>query len=460
MYGYFGDVTLHSAVVKRKLFFRARRNFSESRPGGKLLLGAALISLGMLLPSSGRALALKPVTDGLVSPSFVASLPDGSGRLLVADQVGQIHLVSKEWKRAERPFLDLKERMTTLKDGFDERGLLSLALHPKFQDNRKLYVFYSAPLQRTNLQEWDCTSRISEFRVNAEGTGADLRSERIILEIDKPWFNHNGGALAFGPDGFLYISAGDGGNANDAGRGHSPQGNGQDLSTLLGKILRIDPDHGTPYAIPADNPFKSPPARPEIFAYGLRNPWRISFDRGGSHELFAGDVGQDLFEEVDIIVKGGNYGWNIREGLHCFDAKDTHHPPPSCPDTGADGKKLLDPAFEYKNLKAFPRDPDSLGVSVVGGYVYRGKQIPELAGQYVFADWSRNFVLPDGVLLAAKRDAAGRKWSVSPIALPKKIGSYVVGLGEDADGELYVMTNASNGLVGKTGKVFKLSPGE
>lgn len=421
---------------------------------------AALFSVRPDSVAAPQPVALKEIASGFTSPSVVASIPDGSGRMLIADQIGTVHLLEKNGKVAGQLFLDLRPQMSELKEGFDERGLLSLTFHPKFRENRKLYIFYSAPLQTKTLEGWDCTSRIAEFTAKADGSQADLKSEKVILQIDKPYFNHNGGALAFGPDGFLYISTGDGGNANDAGKGHSPEGNGQDLGNLFGKILRIDVDRGTPYVIPADNPWRNGPGKPEIYAYGLRNPWRMSFDRGGTHELFTGDVGQELFEEVDIIVKGGNYGWRIREGIHCFDPKDTRHPPASCPDTGADGKKFIDPAFEYKNIKAFPRDPEALGVSVVGGFVYRGKALPDLQGDYVFADWSSNFVLPDGVILVAHRAGGpGSKWTVSKLPLrgQAKVGSFIVGLGEDADGELYVMTNASNGLVGKTGKVYKLA---
>jgi len=291
----------------------------------------------------------------------------------------------------------------------------------------------------------------------------DPGSERVLLEIDKPYFNHNAGCIAFGPDDFLYISVGDGGNANDEGRGHSPQGNGQDTTVLLGKILRIDVNKGEPYAIPSDNPFADgKKGRPEIFAYGIRNSWRISFDRGGHHDLFGGDVGQTMFEEVNIIVKGGNYGWNIREGFHCFNPKDPLRPLEECPKVGASGEPLIDPILEYKNINGNRKDADARGISITGGYVYRGKALPQLVGKYIFGDWSRNFVLPDGALfVASPPDASGgAKWSMQPLELvsPQKVSAFVVAFGEDADGELYVLTNGQGRVTGNTGKIFKLVP--
>jgi glucose/arabinose dehydrogenase len=409
-------------------------------------------------------IGLRLVAEGLVSPLNLASLPDGSGRLLIADQIGTIHMLAKEGKLQDELFLDLRDRRSPINtNAFDERGLLGIAFHPRFRANSKFYVAYSAPLRKGGPEGWNCTTHISEFKVAKDGK-ADAASERVLLQIDKPYFNHNGGRLAFGRDGYLYISVGDGGNANDMGLGHSPQGNGQDLTTLLGKILRIDVDKGDPYAIPHDNPFKQGSGRPEIFAYGLRNPWGMSFDRSGKHQLFASDVGQTMFEEVNIVVKGGNYGWFIREGFHCFDPKKPNRPPEDCPRVGADGKPLLDPILEYKNVNGFPKDPEARGCSVTGGYVYRGKALPQLKGRYVFADWSRNFVVPQGVLLVATPPASRSQkvWTLEqlkPVTHPKEhLGMFVVAIGEDAEGELYVLTNSTNALLAKNGKVFKLVP--
>lgn len=408
-------------------------------------------------------IALKQIADGFTSPIALVSLDDGSGRLLIADQVGTVHILSKEGQLTGQLFFDVRDRLAKLNQGFDERGLLGLALHPRFKENRRLFVFYSAPLRKSAPTNWNSTVHVSEFKVlETDRAQVDSASERVLLEIDKPYFNHSAGSLAFGPDGLLYISVGDGGNANDVGIGHSPQGNGQDTSTLLGKILRIDVDDKQPYGIPADNPFANGKGKPEIFAYGLRNSWGISFDRGGKRELFAGDVGQTMFEEVNIIVKGGNYGWNIREGYHCFDPKNPRRPPENCAKTGASGEPLLDPIFEYKNINGFPKDPEGRGISVTGGYAYRGKALPKLTGRYIFADWSRTWAKPDGVIYAATRSDTGgsQKWTMEPLELlthPKgEMRAYVVALAEDAEGELYVMTNGSNALAGKSGKVFKL----
>ena len=412
----------------------------------------------MLLCVVAQAVGLKSVAEGFTSPTVLVPLADGSGRLLIADQVGVISVLNKDGMLSAQPFMDLRSRLTKLNDSFDERGVLGVALHPKFKENRKFYVYYSAPRQTEAPTNFDHTSHISEFKVRENDFAqGDLASERLLLQIDKPQFNHNCGRLVFGPDGFLYIGVGDGGAGNDSGVGHSPQGNGQDVTKHLGKILRIDIDKGEPYGIPADNPFASAGrnAKPEIFAYGLRNPWGISFDRGGSHEMFASDVGQDSWEEVNIITKGGNYGWRIREGFDCFDPKSPLKPPLDCPKVGADGKPLIDPILVYKNFKRFNNDPEAKGISVTGGYVYRGKAIPALTGKYIFADWSRAWVNPDGVLYVATR-GADKKWTMD--TLLGKVGAYVVAFGEDEEGELYVLTTGNNNMRPKTGKVFKLVP--
>ena len=428
-----------------------------------LLISLCLIAFSAGVSAAAAGIGLKLFAEGFTSPTTLLPLEDGSGRLLVADQVGVIRVLTKGAK-AEQPFFDVRSRLTKLNEGFDERGLLGLALHPHFKENRKVYLTYSAPLRKEAPADWDNTLRLSEFKVMENNRASvDPASERVLIEIDKPWFNHNAGCIAFGPDGFLYLSVGDGGNANDEGRGHSPQGNGQDTTTLLGKILRIDVDKGSPYAIPSDNPFADgKKGRPEIFAYGIRNAWRISFDRGGSHELFAGDVGQTMYEELDIIVKGGNYGWNIREGFHCFNRQEPLRPLEDCPKVGAAGEPLLDPVLEYKNINGHRKDPEALGISITGGYVYRGKALPQLAGKYVFGDWSRNFALPDGVLFLATRpgSASEKKWTMEPLELvsPKKIGAFVVAFGQDAEGEIYILTNGRNGLTGNTGKVYQLAP--
>jgi glucose/arabinose dehydrogenase len=410
------------------------------------------------------AVAVQQIAEGFVSPLNLVSLPDGSGRLLITDQVGTVHLLNKDGKLDEKLFLDLRSKLTKLNQGFDERGLLGLALHPKFKSNRKLFIYYSAPRSSTAPTNWDHTSHLAEFTAAADFSSADLASERVLLKIDEPQSNHNGGRILFGPDGYLYIGMGDGGGANDNDKGHSPQGNGQDTTTLLGKILRIDVNKGDTYAIPSDNPFADgKQGRAEIFAYGLRNPWGLSFDRGGDKELFVADVGQNLYEEINIIVKGGNYGWRVRESHVAFDPTKPNVPPTDSPKTDALGKPFIDPIAWYKHPARNKIDPTQIeGISVTGGYVYRGKAIKGLAGKYVFSDWSRTWALPDGVFFTATRTGKGKnsKWNLDSLPVTTtsggKLGAYIVAMGEDDKGELYVMTNGRNSLTGQTGKVFKL----
>jgi glucose/arabinose dehydrogenase len=213
--------------------------------------------------------------------------------------------------------------------------------------------------------------------------------------------------------------------------------------------------------IPSDNPVAEGKGRREIYAWGLRNPWRFSFDRQ-TGDLFAADIGQDLYEEVNIVKKGGNYGWPIREGFHCFNMADGRAEPEDCPRVAKDGAPLLDPVFEYKSFRSFPRDPGALGISITGGYVYRGKAIPSLAGKYVFADWSRNMAVGDGVLYVATRlSPKGKAWSLeklTPESHPASLKFTIPAFGEDAEGELYVFSNNSSQLTGKSGKVWKIVP--
>jgi glucose/arabinose dehydrogenase len=440
---------------------------------------AILAALNVALANaSQRAVALELVAEGFTSPSVLTALPGGGGDRVIADQIGTVHVLDKAGRLEEALFLDLRGRMTALRQNFDERGLLGLAFHPRFMENRKFYVYYGAPLREGAPAGWDHTSHVSEFKVKpGNPREADLATERVLLRIDEPQFNHNGGRLAFGPDGFLYIGIGDGGNKNDEGDGHSPQGNGQDLTTLLGKILRIDVDRrggGREYGIPADNPFANGGGRPEIFAWGIRNPWGLTFDRAGKRELFAADVGQSMYEEVNIIVKGGNYGWRLREGFVAFDPATPLNPPERVPITAADGTPLRNPIIAYKNFKGHPGEDPLKGISVTGGYIYRGRALPELQGRYVFGDWSRNWGVPDGVLFAATRPAvpsanspsagpaSAGEWKLETLNVGNlergRLKGYIVAFGEDDEGELYVLTSQRNTLTGKTGKVYKLMP--
>lgn len=356
------------------------------------------------------------------------------------------------------PFLDLREQMVRLNPSFDERGLLGLAFHPAFAQNGRFFVYYSAPLRPGGPEGWNHTSHISEFRVSASNPDrADAASERIVLQVDEPQANHNGGQIVFGPDSFLYVALGDGGGSNDTALGHNPEiGNGQDTSTLLGKILRIDVDGGEPYGIPPDNPFAGGGGRPEIFALGLRNPFRISFDSAGDHDLFAGDVGQNLWEEVNIVVNGGNYGWNIKEGKHCFDPGNPRVTPPGCPELDRNGRPLIDPILEYRNSGA-----GGIGTAVIGGFVYRGTALPAIQGAYVFADFSGSLAGPEKKLfLAIRPPSPGGEWAMQdlPIAPEVGVGGFVRSFGQDHQGEIYVLTADSSGPSGESGKVFRLVP--
>jgi glucose/arabinose dehydrogenase len=435
-----------------------------------LLLRFALPLLSALplavTPASAATIALKQAAEGFTSPLVLLSHPDGSGDLVVVDQVGVASVVKKDGAVGPTPFLDLRSRLTTLRTNFDERGFLGLAFHPEFKRNGKLYVYYSAPLRAGAPKGWDHTSHIAEFKVKAgDAKQADPATERVLLQIDEPQFNHNGGRIAFGSDGFLYIGMGDGGAGNDKAEGHAPEGNGQNKDTLLGKILRLDVNRtegDRAYGIPRDNPFAKGGGRPEIYAWGIRNPWGISFDRGGKRELFVADVGQSMWEEINIIVKGGNYGWRLREGDIGFDADNPLRPPEAAPTEAADGSALIAPIVAYKNAKGHPGTPDLKGTSVTGGYVYRGKALPDLAGHYVFADWSRNWGVADGGLFAAAPPKqGGKEWTLAalpPANFPSGLKGYIVAMGEDDQGELYVLTNGTNMLKGRTGKVYKIVP--
>ena len=400
---------------------------------------------------SAPVVGLKLVASGFAAPmEFIGSK---DGRIFVVDQIGQIKVMTADGNLLEKPFLNLSDRMVKLTPGYDERGLMGLALHPDFARNGRIFVFYSAPLRSGAPEGWSCTNRLSEFQVSNDNQNTiDMNSEKVLLQIDKPQMNHNGGTIAFGPDGYLYLPLGDGGGANDVGMGHVSGGNAQDTSTLLGKILRIDVNNASAaYGIPVDNPFINEKGfLPEIWAYGLRNPYRISFDSAG--RLFVADAGQNLWEEVDIVSKGGNYGWNIREGTHCFDPNSPKESPASCSNIGRKGEPLLGPVIEY--------DHNDRTV-VVGGYVYEGKALMPLVGSYVFADWSSSFAKGDGKLYMAKSNGGGL-WKMEEIRVADRpggrINEYIRSIGQDEEGELYVLTSEVGGPTGDTGKIYKIVP--
>ncbi len=422
----------------------------------------AALQSAMELPLS---IDVQLVAEGLTSPIQVVSADDGRRRLFIIDQVGVIRIVTREGVLLPTPFLDVRAKLVPLMPGFDERGILGLAFHPKYRKNGRFFVYYSAPLRPSAPAGYNHTARISEFRVSGNPNIADPVFERVILEVDKPQFNHNGGTLAFGKDDYLYISLGDGGGANDVGLGHVEDwyagnggGNGQDKeANLLGNILRIDIDQGTPYGIPRGNPFVGKPGLDEIWAYGFRNPYRMSFDTKDGHRLFVGDAGQRRWEEVDIVERGGNYGWNVREGTHCFDAENNTVEPESCPSAEPDGTRLRDPVIEYANSA----QAGGIGVTVIGGNVYRGNRIKSLRGMYVFGDFSRGFFPPDGTLLAARPQRRGL-WPIRELRVASspngRLNDYILGFGVDDRGEIYVGGKDVLGPSGTTGKVYRLIP--
>lgn len=399
------------------------------------------------------------VAEGLVSPVQLTA-PEGDDRRFVVDRVGMIYILNAEDEMVEAPFLDISDRVVELQEDFDERGLLGLAFHPNYAENGHFYVYYSAPLRESAPDNWDHTARVSEFTVSEDGPNrADLNSERVLLEIDQPQFNHNGGALAFSPeDGYLYIALGDGGAADDVALGHPPIGHGQDITSMLGNILRIDVDRGWPgYAVPQDNPLVGREGHDEIYAWGWRNPWRMSFDRGGDHSLFVATNGQNLWEAVYRVDQPGNYGWNLLEGTHCFDPQLPNESPEECTRVGANGEPLHLPVIEYPHL-ANQGDNAVAGASVIGGYVYRGEGMPGLEGRYIFGDWSSDFAEPRGqILMATLTNTPGALWSLEQIA---QLDAYVLGFGEDSSGELYALTTESTGPTGTTGKVHRLVAGQ
>ena len=412
-----------------------------------------------------KPLDLKLIADGFTSPIGVVAFPDHSKRLAVIDQVGKIFIIGENGK-LPTPFMDVVSKMVTLNQ-FDERGLIGLAFHPRYKDNGRFFIYYTLPRREGGPQEgvlWNNLSRISEYRVSSDPNQADMGSEKVILEWDDPQGNHNGGTLAFGPDGYLYIAIGDGGSANDVAPGHvedwyaaNAGGNGQDVeANLFGSILRIDVNRGEPYAIPHDNPFVNKTGRDEIYAYGFRNPFRISFDMKGSRQLFAGDAGQVLYEEVSIVKKGGNYGWNVKEGTHCFNAASNKETFASCPDVDNFGNRLIDPVIELNNWQ---NPMGGKATTVIGGNVYRGNDIPGLNGKYIFGTFSQSPTTPDGELFVAEPRHGPGLWSYAEIELkssPDDVGYFLKGFGQDNEGEIYLTVSEVGGPQGTTGKVMKL----
>lgn len=342
-------------------------------------------------PTGAVAVRLQPVvTAGLGTPVFVTA-PAGDARLFIVEQQGRIRVVENGALLAT-PFLTIPSLTTG-----GERGLLSMAFHPRYAENGYFFVNYTDARGDT---------RVERYRVSADRNRADPASAQLVIHVAQPYANHNGGLVAFGPDGGLYIGMGDGGGSGD------PDETGQDPRHLLGKLLRLDVDAGSPYAIPPDNPYVGrTDRRPEVWALGLRNPWRFSWDRT-ANLLFVADVGQNRLEEINVVPAGQgglNYGWDVMEGSDCFEPRD-----------GCDRTGLVLPAAEYTHAD---------GCSVTGGYVYRGQDLPALRGTYFYADycggWIRSFRYADG------RATDARAWDLGDVG-------NITSFGEDGRGELYV----------------------
>lgn len=350
------------------------------------------------------AYAWTKAVAGFRFPLYLSSSGDGSGRIFVVTQPGQVWII-QDGAVFKQPFLDLGDRVTSPGGNgrYGERGLLGLAFHPDYAHNGFFYVNYT---------DRDGNTIVARYVVSQDPDLADPQSEQRMLLVEQPYPNHNGGMLAFGPDGDLYIALGDGGSAGD------PEGNAQSLDTLLGKILRIDVDRAESYAIPASNPFAQGGGAPEIWVYGLRNPWRFSFD-AATGDLYIGDVGQNQWEEVNFLPAGEgggvNFGWDYREGLHAYEGE-----PPA-------GMPLVDPIFEYSHAQ---------GCSLTGGYVYRGSTLPEWQGVYLAGDYCT------GLVWGLLRDNNGN-WQSQ---LLFQTGFTIASFGQDQAGEIYVIDYAGGGI--------------
>ena len=427
---------------------------------------SALAAVACLALSSAAAQAqpkikLEKVVSGMNSPLAMVQ-PPGDNRMFIIEQYGRIKILENGQIKAS-PFLDIRAKLKPQFHDFDERGLLGIAFHPKFQENGKFYVAYSAPLDfQADLGQmlwYDHSNVVEEYTVSSKDKNtADPSSARRIMVHSWPQFYHNGHWIGFGPDGKLYVSLGDGGYANDWGIGHNVTiGNGQDLSTNLGKILRVDVDtrsDGKPYGIPSDNPFVGRrDANPEIWAFGVRNPWRCSFDMGsGAAELYCGDVQQNSYETIKLVGKGQNMGWRRVEGMmRCFDYTKPDDHPANCDKAG------ITPAIiEYNNCTAKPNG--CKGISVTGGYVYRGANAA-WKGKYIFGDWSKSFGEMDGQIFVGTKGGDG-KWAMEVAEVTNMPGKlpYVLAFAQDNAGDVYVLTSITTGPNGSLDTIYKVVP--
>ena len=477
---------------------------------------AVVVAFSSQVDAAFPTVALKPVClQQIHSPTTITYAPDGSGRLFVCDQLGKIYIL-QGGMLLPTPFLNIASASNAVvtdrgpgpviaeTTGYSERGLLGLAFHPGYANAsspgyRKFYVYYSKiyvpgsdpgpPLVGDPV---DHSGVLAEYQVSAADPNvADPNSERRLMVFTEPQSNHNGGQLEFGPDGYLYFGLGDGGSQQDNNAGHTGGsssrptdnlGNAQDKTRIFGKILRIDPidpDGAGPltYRIPSDNPFFNEPTpgiRKEIYSYGMRNPWRFSFDKrpGGTNRLFCGDVGGDRIEEIDLIVPGGNYGWRYKEGTEfpTFSSGASTNPMPN------PGGTIVDPIATYAHIGVVTTPPlPQLGLSVTGGFVYRGAAIPAMRGKYVFGDYGSTSALTvwDSRLMGLEETSLGSGVFTLTQAIPLKgialaasgaiAGQRILGFGEDESGEIYIGMKTKAGVLAldggyPSGGIYKIVP--
>ena len=407
------------------------------------------------IPHGPATIRLAPVVSGLTAPLSANFVPGDPSRMYVVEQAGTVKLVQNGVVQPT-PFLDTSATTVPMRAGYDERGLLGVAFDPNFSNPtsagfRRLFTWTSDTTQAnptyplTTPGTVDHQNVLSSWKVSAANPNVvDPASRQVLMRIDHPSFNHDAGDVRFGPDGFLYFGDGDGGGANDTGNGHNPTtGNAQDVNSPLGKIHRIDV-YGTNrgnYGVPADNPFAGGGGVPEIYAKGFRNPYRFSFD--GTRMLVA-DVGQNNIEEVDDVIKGGHYGWNVKEGTFPFN--------PANGTVGANQPNspagLIDPLVEY--------DHDE-GIAIVGGFVYRGSKMPFLTGKYVFGDFSASFAAGAGRLFYADLGTGAiNEFILGPGDVP--LGMFVKGMSQGPNGELYLLASNILAPTGTTGQIFEIVP--
>ena len=415
-------------------------------------VGLAALALASTAADAQVKVKLEPFVTGITSPLAMVQ-PPGDDRFFIIEQPGRIRIADANGKLRDAPFLDIRHLIPVLWADFDERGLLGIAFPADFASSGKFYIAHSALLDyQGNLGKlfwWDHTNVVAEYSVSKDDPNvADPNSRKIISSIDWPQFNHNGHWIDFGPDDKLYVSSGDGGYANDWGIGHNvTEGNGQDLMSLQGKILRLNVDGSAA----SDNPFVgNDDALDEIWAYGFRNPWRCSFDMK-TGELFCADVQQNSYEEVDVVERGANYGWRRMEATHCFDYTKPDDHPASCDQSG-----LTMPILEYQNCTAKPNG--CRGTSVTGGYVYRGSHAA-WDGAYIYGDWSKAFGVMDGQLLFGTKGADG-KWTRNDVEVTNMDGNlpYVLAFAQDAAGEVYVLTTITTGPSSNLDTIYKIVP--